>query len=81
MEFPKICADLGCLEFVKWVRILAMDDLDDHQTDIWGFMMASSKTRPAGVPEENVYEKMHWMVILTYAAAIAAVALLMHGAG
>jgi microcystin degradation protein MlrC len=44
-------------------------------------MMASSKTRPAGVPEENVYEKMHWMVILTYAAAIAAVALLMHGAG
>jgi len=36
MEFPKICADLGCFEFVKWVRILTMDDLDDHQTDIMG---------------------------------------------
>jgi len=41
--------------------------------------MASSKPRPAHVPEENVYEKMHWMVAVTYIAAIAAVALLLNG--
>lgn len=43
--------------------------------------MASTKARPAHVPEENVYSKMHWMVIVTYVAAAAAVAVLIVNAG
>ena len=41
----------------------------------------SAKTRPANVPEENVYSRMHWMVLVTYIVATGAVALLMQGAG
>ncbi|MDA7599199.1 hypothetical protein N8835_04160 [Alphaproteobacteria bacterium] len=43
--------------------------------------MASQKPRPANVPEENVYEKMHWMVLVTYLAAIGSVAALIVYAG
>lgn len=43
--------------------------------------MASQKPRPANVPEENVYAKMHWMIIVTYIAAAGAVALLLLNAG
>ncbi len=43
--------------------------------------MASQKPRPANVPEENVYSKLHWMVIATYLVASAAVALLIVNAG
>ena len=48
---------------------------------LWGDLMASQKSRPAHVPEENVYEKMHWMVIVTYLAAIGAITLLINNAG
>jgi hypothetical protein len=41
----------------------------------------SNKPRPAHVPEENVYESMHWMIIVTYVVAAAAVALLITSAG
>ena len=45
--------------------------------------MASSanKPRPAHVPEENVYESMHWLIIVTYVAASAAIFLLINNAG
>ena len=46
-----------------------------------GSVMGSAKQRPANVPEENVYSRMHWMVIVTYVAAIGAIAMLMIGAG
>jgi hypothetical protein len=46
-----------------------------------GDEMASTKPRPAHVPEENVYDKTHWMLIVTFIVAIAAVALLLQGAG
>ena len=43
--------------------------------------MSEQKQRPANVPEENVYNGVHWLVIATYAAAIGGVAMLMMGAG
>jgi len=41
---------------------------------------SSQKPRPSGVPEENVYMSMHWMVILTYIIGAAAIYLLISGA-
>ena len=49
--------------------------------DEMGSGKGSTKQRPANVPEENVYSRMHWMVIVTYVAAIGAIAMLMIGAG
>ena len=46
-----------------------------------GDRMGSAKQRPAHVPAENVYSRIHWMVIVTYVAATGAVALLILGAG
>ena len=43
--------------------------------------MASQKKRPDNVPEENVYNGIHWMVILTYIVAIGGVAILIMNAG
>ncbi len=43
--------------------------------------MASQKERPANVPEENVYNGIHWLVILTYVVAIGGVAILLVNAG
>ena len=43
--------------------------------------MESAKQRPAHVPEENVYSRTHWMVLVTYFVAIGAVTLLLQGAG
>ena len=43
--------------------------------------MGDSKERPANVPEENVYSRTHWMVLVTYIVAIGAVTLLLQGAG
>ena len=42
---------------------------------------AAQKPRPAHVPEENVYEKTHWLLIITYLVAAVAVYLLIAGAG
>lgn len=43
--------------------------------------MASQKERPDNVPEENVYNNLHWMVILTYVVAIGGLSMLMMSAG
>ena len=44
-------------------------------------MAASAhKPRPAHVPEENVYEKTHWLLIVTYLVASLAVYLLISNA-
>jgi len=43
--------------------------------------MSEQKQRPANVPEENVYNGMHWLVIVTYVAAIGGVAMLIINAG
>ena len=48
---------------------------------VMGSAKGSTKQRPANVPEENVYSRMHWMVIVTYVVAIGAIAMLMIGAG
>lgn len=42
---------------------------------------SNAKPRPDHVPEENVYEKMHWMVIVTYLSAAIAVAAMLVNAG
>ena len=42
---------------------------------------ATQKPRPAHVPEENVYEKTHWLLIVTYLVASLAVYLLISNAG
>ena len=42
---------------------------------------SNSKPRPAHVPEENVYESMHWLIVVTYLVAAAAVTLLIVNAG
>ena len=45
-------------------------------------MAASArKPRPAHIPEENVYEKTHWLLIVTYLVASLAVYLLISNAG
>jgi len=41
---------------------------------------SAQKPRPANVPEENVYEKTHWLLILTYLVAAVAVYLLISNA-
>ncbi len=43
--------------------------------------MSGEKQRPAHVPEENVYNGVHWLVIATYVAAIGGVAMLIMSAG
>ena len=42
---------------------------------------ASQKPRPSHVPEENVYEKTHWLLIVTYLVAALALYLLISSAG
>ena len=41
----------------------------------------AQKPRPAHVPEENVYEKTHWLIIFAYLVATLAVYLLITNAG
>lgn len=36
-------------------------------------MNHSSKTRPDHVPEENVYNKMHWTIIIALISVAAAI--------
>ena len=36
----------------------------------------ASKKRPSGVPEENVYDKLHWSIVIAMLMAIAALYLL-----
>ena len=43
--------------------------------------MAGSKPRPDHIPEENVYNGVHWLVLLTYIAAIGGVTALLVQAG
>ena len=40
----------------------------------------TQKPRPSHVPEENVYEKTHWLLIVTVLAAAMAVYLLISNA-
>jgi len=63
---------------MRWC-VLVISPGRTRENPAMGEEMASSKPRPAHVPEENVYEKMHWMVVVTYIVAIAAVALLLNG--
>ena len=42
---------------------------------------SAQKPRPAHVPEENVYEQTHWLLIVTYLVASVAVYLLISNAG
>ena len=42
---------------------------------------SAQQPRPAHVPEENVYEKTHWLLIVTYLVALLAVYLLISNAG
>ena len=51
-----------------------------HLASITGDKIVSANQRPAHVPEENVYSRMHWMVLVTYIAAVGAIALLIKGA-
>ena len=45
-------------------------------------MVASAqKPRPTNVPEENVYKKIHWLMIVAYLVAAVAVYLLITNAG
>ena len=42
---------------------------------------SAQKPRPPHVPEENVYEKTHWLLIVTYLVASLSVYLLISNAG
>ena len=42
---------------------------------------AQKKERPANVPEENVYNSVHWTIILSYLAAAVCLYLLLAEAG
>ena len=44
-------------------------------------IMVDTKERPANVPAENEYHNVHWLVLVTYAAAIAGLAILIVNAG
>ena len=44
-------------------------------------IMGDTKERPANVPAENEYHNVHWLVLVTYAAAVAGVAILIVNAG
>lgn len=45
-------------------------------------MVAKSlRIRPGHVPQENVYKQVHWLLILTYMAAAAAVYMLIASGG
>ena len=44
-------------------------------------IMGGTKERPANVPAENEYHNVHWLVLVTYAAAIAGVTILIVNAG
>ena len=44
-------------------------------------IMGDTKERPANVPAENEYHNVHWLVLVTYAAAIAGLAILIVNAG
>ena len=37
------------------------------------------KTRPANVPEENVYGSVHWTIYIGYGIAVLAIAALLFG--
>ena len=37
------------------------------------------KSRPEGVPEENVYNTTHWTIYLGYGVAVLAIAALLFG--
>ena len=41
-----------------------------------GDTMANQKPKPHGVPEENVYDNMHWTLYIALLAVIAALYLL-----
>ena len=41
---------------------------------------SAKKPRPSNVPEENVYKKTHWLLIVTYFIAALSVYLLMSNA-
>ena len=43
--------------------------------------MAGNKPRPDHIPEENVYNGIHWLVLLTYITAIGGVTALLVQAG
>ena len=43
--------------------------------------MGDTKERPANVPAENEYHNVHWLVLVTYTAAIAGVTILIVNAG
>jgi hypothetical protein len=42
---------------------------------------SAEKPRPNNVPEENVYNQTHWLLIITYLVAAIAVFLLISNAG
>ena len=54
-----------------------------RSTMTWISKMVDSaqKPRPDHVPEENVYEKTHWLMIVAFLVAIVAVYLLITNAG
>ena len=51
-----------------------------HLAAITEGRILSANQRQSHVPEENVYSRMHWMVLVTYIVAVGAIALLIKGA-
>ena len=42
---------------------------------------STQKPRPTHIPQENVYEKIHWLLIVTYLVAALSLYLLISNAG
>ena len=78
MDYPRPCL-YHVLAAITGDRMGSV--MESAKESAKGSAKESAKQRPANVPVENVYSRMHWMVVVTYVVAIGAIAMLMIGAG
>ena len=65
----------------RYTKTLKNGADSSHKREISKMAVSAEKPRPNNVPEENVYNKTHWLVIVTYLIAAIAVFLLISNAG
>jgi hypothetical protein len=65
----------------RYTKILKNGADSSHKREISKMAASAEKPRPNNVPEENVYNKTHWLLIITYLVAAIAVFLLISNAG
>ena len=65
----------------RYTKTLKNGANGSHEKGNLKMATSAEKSRPANVPEENVYDKTHWLLIVTYLMAAIAVFLLISNAG